>query len=227
MTDALLATETNEPTDATTTQGGTADVDTQPASEQQTQVDQKPTSETTDPTTESKTEPEKGEAKTEDKPAPLERYALDVPQDMPEGFEKDDAVFDALAEATHDLDLTQEKAQKLVNKVLPVMHRRTQEQQTAVHDKWIAEVKADSEIGGQKLDENLAVAKRAVKAYATDGLQELLDGPLGSHPEVVRFLVKVGQTVSEDQFVGGGQAGQSVDPNDESAVAKALYPSQK
>lgn len=227
MTDALLATDTEQSKDATTTPGDAANVDTQVAPEQQTQVEPETTSKPTeDKPAESQTEPEKkGEEKTEDKPegAP-ERYAFAVPEGMPEGFEKDPQVFDALADASRELDLTQDKAQKLVNHVLPVLHRRAEEQQAETHDKWIAEVKADPEIGGQRLDENLGIAKRAVVAFASDGMQELLNGPLGSHPEVVRFLVKVGQTVSEDQFVSGGQAGESVDLNDSAAVAKKLYP---
>ena len=229
MTEALLATETSETKpDATTTPGGVATEDTQPTPTQQPQPGDEKSGESTEtPTPEPETKPIEGEAKTEDATdeAPV-LYEFKVPDGMPEDFEMDKAVFDALAEVSRETKLSQEKAQTLINKVWPVMHRRAEEQQTAVHDQWIAEVKADPEIGGQKLPENLAIAKRAMKAYASEGMQALLNGPIGSHPDVVRFLVKVGQTVSEDSFVGGKEAGKSVDPSDEAAVAKKLYPSQ-
>lgn len=224
MTDALLAADANQTTDATTTtQDGTANVGQAPAPEQQAQqADTPPTGETETP--QSKTKPTEGEAKTEAQPKAPELYEFDVPEGMPEGFEKDEAVFDALAEASREIDLTQEQAQGLVDKVLPVMHRRQVEQQAALHEQWMADTKADQDIGGTKLAENLAIAKQAVKAYGNDALQELLNSPFGSHPEVVRFLVKVGKTLSEDTFVGGTRGGESVDLNDDAAIARVMYP---
>jgi len=234
--EALLATESPQPQDATTTQGEAAQVDTQPAPEQTekpTAPDRKDVAETLYPDkpkegeTEAEPKPEEGEGeeKTEEQPegAP-ELYEFEVPDGLPEGFEMDEAVVDALAEVSRELDLSQTNAQKLIDKVWPVIHRRAEEQQTALHEQWNADTRADKEIGGQKLDENLGIAKKALDAFGNDGLRELLNGPLGSHPEVVRFLWRVGQTVSEDKFVGGKQGQASVDPTDRAAVAKVLYP---
>lgn len=225
MSDALLAADANQTTDATTTTtDGTADVDKAPVpDQQQTQQDDEPTTGESK-TTEPDSAPDKGEAKTDPQPKAPELYEFDVPEGMPDDFAKDEAVFDALADASREIDLTQEQAQGLIDKVLPVMHRRQVEQQDALHQKWTADTKADQEIGGTKLNENLATAKKAVEAYGSDALQELLNSPFGSHPEVVRFLVKVGKTLSEDTFVGGTRGGQSVDLNDEAAIARALYP---
>lgn len=226
MTDSLLATQTNTTSEATTTQDGAADVDKQPVSEQQTQVESTDVAEPTEPTTtEPKTEPEKGEAKTEDKPAGApERYAFEVPEGMAEGFELDSDVDTALADASRELDLTQEQAQQMLNKVWPVMHRRAVEQQNAIHEQWINDAKADKEYGGREFEKNKGTALKAVETFGTPGLQELLDGVIGSHPEMFRFLWKVGQAVSEDKFVGGNEGAQPNDPNDEAAVARRLYP---
>ncbi len=217
MTEALLADGTKPSTDATTTpgEGASADAPTKPDEQK---VDDKTTDTTTVDTTESEPEP------AEPAPKAPENYEFAVPDGLPEGYELDDVVTGKIAEVAKTLDLTQEQAQSLVSEVLPVMHRRTEEQQTALNAEWVSQTKADQEIGGQKLDENLIVAKRAVQAYGSDGLQELLNGPIGSHPEVVRFLVKIGATVSEDQFVGGEHQKGEVDLDDTAAVAKRLYP---
>ena len=167
--------------------------------------------------------PPKEETKEPEKKAP-ESYEWKTPEGMPEGFERDPEVFDALEEVAREIDLSQEEAQTLVDKLLPTMHRRAAEQEAAVHEQWVEQVKADKEIGGDKLDENLATAKKAVKAYASAEMQELLNGPLGSHPAVVRFLVNVGRTVSEDKFVSGERREQPIDPRDDAAVARKLYP---
>lgn len=217
MSDALLADDPTQTTDATTTQGEAAIVDTQPSSEQPTQTETETPTETT--------EDKAAEPKTEEPAGAPESYEqFSVPEGMPEGFELDKAVSDAIGDVSRDLGLPQDKAQQLINGVLPAWQAHQVEQETKLHDKWTAETKADEDIGGQKLDENLGLAKQAVKAYGNEDLQTLLDGPLGSHPEVVRFLVKVGKDVSEDKFVGGKTGAESVDLNDETAVAKAMYP---
>lgn len=217
MTDALLATDNEQPQDATTTPGEVANVDPQPAPDpQQAQAEPQDTT-----PTETKPETDKAEDKPEGAP---DRYTFERPEEMPEDFELDKEVEGALADVSRELDLSQGNAQKLLSKVWPVMHRVAEEQQNAINDQWIAEVKADPEIGGQKFDESKAQAQRAVNAYGGDELRELLQGPIGSHPGLFRLLAKVGETVSEDKFVGGNQTVPAVDLNDEAAVAKALYP---
>jgi hypothetical protein len=63
---------------------------------------------------------------------------------------------------------------------------------------WENEAKADKEIGGAKYDENLAVARRALDAWGSDGLKAALDqSGLGSHPEMIRLLVKAGAGLKE------------------------------
>lgn len=219
MSDALLADGTEPTTDATTTPGEGASTDTPSKPAEQQQVGE-PTTDATTTVTEPKAEPKPEEPI---KRAP-ENYEFRVPSGLPEGFELDGAVTGEIANVARELDLSQDQAQSLIDKVWPVMHRRAEEQQASLNDEWKAETRADKEIGGQKLDENLAIAKKAIRAYGSDGLRELLNSPIGSHPEVVRFLVKVGQTVSEDSFVGGNGPGKSVDLNDDAAMAQVLYP---
>ncbi|MFZ2972240.1 MAG: hypothetical protein WA049_06340 [Ferribacterium limneticum] len=135
-----------------------------------------------------------------------------------EGRQFDDEVIGAFSEVAKELNLSNEAAQKVLDKVAPVLASRQEAQVAEARAQWAAESKADKEFGGDKLQENLAVAKKARDAFATPALVELLDqSGLGDHPEVIRFFVKAGKAISEDNFVGGGQG--STQP----ATAQKLY----
>lgn len=142
---------------------------------------------------------------------------------VPDGVELDSVVRGSFEKVARELNLTQSNAQRLLDEVLPTMHKRAQEETRAVHDKWIADVKADPEIGGSQLEQSKQYIAAAKKAFATEGLQKLLEGPLGDHPELARLFVRVGKLVSEDRFVGGRNEPKP-DFNDEAAMAARLYP---
>lgn len=227
MTTSLLATEANQSTgqNESKDQGALASTDTQAQPEQKQQ-----TEESKADTPQDAAKPEAAEAKGEKnapKPegAPEQYVEFDVPKGLPDGHELDSEVVGSFSKIARELDLTQAKAQKLVDGVLPVIHRRAIEQQNALVAKWNEAVKTDKEIGGQKLDENLALAKRGAQAFGDEELQGLLNGPFGAHPAVVRFLVKVGRKVSPDKFIASTRDGSPVDLNDDEAAAERLYKS--
>jgi hypothetical protein len=145
----------------------------------------------------------KTEAKTtEDKPqgAP-EAYEFKAP----EGAQFDEAVIGAFSEVAKELDLPQDAAQKVLDKMAPVIQARQSEQLSAAREEWAAATRADKEIGGDKLAENLALAKKARDEFTTPEFRDLLNkSGLGNHPEVIRVFVKVGKATSEDGFVAGG-----------------------
>ncbi len=78
-----------------------------------------------------------------------------------------------------ELNLTQEQAQKLVD-VYPKVLAGVQQQQAESWQKqtedWAAAVKADKDIGGDKLASNLGAAQRAIDTFGTKELKEYLDG---------------------------------------------------
>lgn len=124
-----------------------------------------------------------------------------------EGNAYDDAVIEAYSEVAKELNLSQDNAQKLLDKVAPVMQARQLERIEAVKAEWAESAKADKEFGGDKLNESLATAKKALDSFASPEFKEFLgQSGLGNHPEMIRLLVKAGQQISEDKFVGGKQA---------------------
>lgn len=89
---------------------------------------------------------------------------------------------------------------------------------------WAAATRADKELGGDRLGENLAVAKRALDALATPGLVQLLDKTgLGNHPDVVRAFYQAGRLIAEDSLVSGRAAPGPVGRTAHERAAHALY----
>jgi hypothetical protein len=157
------------------------------------------------------------QAKTEDAPkgAP-EAYE---PFKAPEGWEIDQALLTEFAPTLKELNLTQEQAQKVID-FAPKLVEQTAVATTAkVLDElgmagrqdWVAAVKSDKEFGGDKLAENLAVAKKAMDAFASPELRALLiKSGMGNHPELVRAFYRAGKAISADNYVAGGKTRTAV-----------------
>jgi len=130
----------------------------------------------------------------------------------PDGAELDTAALEQFEPVARELNLTNEQAQKLVGiypKLLESVQQRQVEAWQTQTEEWAATVKADKEIGGDKLTSNLSVAQRALDTFGTPELKEYLNSTgLGNHPDLVRFCVNVGKTMSEDSMVSPGTTGQ-------------------
>jgi hypothetical protein len=167
-------------------------------------------------------------------PAPTPAPAPVVPEKYefkaPEGTEYDPTVIEAYSAAAKTAGLSQEVAQKLIETMTPALAARQLEQVTAIQEGWRTASSTDKEFGGDKLKENLGVAKKALDQFdplptgtTTTPLRTLLETTgLGNHPEVLRVLYRVGQAISEDKFVAGRQAAAA----EEDPVAK-LYPTMQ
>ena len=147
------------------------------------------------------TKTEGGQQQQEKKPegAP-ESYEFKAP----EGVQFDDTVIGAFSEVAKELNLPQDQAQKVLDKMAPVIAARQAEQFQAARTEWAEAAKTDKEFGGEKLTENLGTAKKALDALATPELRTLLEeSGLGNHPEVIRVFYRAGKAISEDRFVAG------------------------
>ncbi len=141
-------------------------------------------------------------------------------------IEIDKEISTAFAEIASALDLSQEGASKILEKILPVMQERQTEYIRSLHADWVVDSKKDKEIGGLLLEDSVKTAKIALKKIGTPKLNELLEqSGLGNHPEIIRFLSRVGKQISEDSFVSnsGFSVNQAKKPKEFSDFAKALY----
>lgn len=217
---ADLSTESQAaPADATSTTAAPVDASQSQAATPATEAAQ---------ATEASAKPAEGEAAK-----PAEKAAEVAPVEyefkLPEGVDLKGEALDELKAFAKEKGLTQEEAQKLANlgaKQAQGFAAQVVEQQKAATAKWAEETTSDKEIGGDKLPENLAVAKQALDKFGSPALKALLNqSGLGNHPEVVRFMVKAGKAISEDGRIISGDAGQS--DRAKTPLENRLYPNMK
>ena len=178
---------------------------------------------------ESSTESKTSDQETKKEGAP-EKYEFNTKvADAPD--ELDPEVLTAFGEVAKELDLPQDAAQKVLDKVAPVMQARQAEQVEQAKTEWAESSQSDQEFGGENLNANLEIAKSALNAFGTDPFKQLLsESGLGNHPEVIRFMYRAGKAISEDSYVGnsqGANAQGSGVPKDFDGKANALYSNQQ
>ncbi len=164
--------------------------------------------------------------KPADKPDDKEQKQEGAPEkyefNAGEGVELDTEALKDFEPVARDLNLTNEQAQKLVDaypKILAGVQQRQAEAWQKQTEGWAETVKADKEIGGDKLTANLSAAQRALEQFGDPELKEYLDSTgLGNHPALVKAFIKVGKAMSEDKVVTGGHESGGSD------LISAFYP---
>lgn len=168
---------------------------------------------------------------TKDEPKPGEVKDIVYEFKAPDGMQLDKTALDQFTAVAKELKLPAETAQKVVD-VATAMQQRQLESHTRQVDAWAEEVStgktADGKDlpehlrvpGGEKLNETLAVCKKAVALGPPELKQLLNDSGFGNHPAIVKFMYTVGKALSEDRFVPG-------DPSAQSSDASRFYPSMQ
>ena len=133
----------------------------------------------------------------------------------PEGVEVDPSKIEGFGETAKELGLSQKQFQQLVEYDIERSAAALEEMSTQFSERinhWAEDTKADKELGGESLDENLGLAKRAIDTIGSPQLAKLIDAPsadnpdglgLGNHPEVIRLFYRVGRAISESDLVTG------------------------
>lgn len=166
--------------------------------------------------------PTEGEqAKAETPPAP------DIEVKLPEGVEADPILMDALKGVAKEAGLKGEQAQKLADAYAAAQQKAQEQMRSAWETRkqeWISNVKKDEEIGGNKLNESVKVANRALDKFGSKELRQVLeDTGLNNHPEVARLFVRIGRTLMEDS-IAGSAANPTGNTSNEESVLRSLYP---
>lgn len=141
---------------------------------------------------------------------------------MPEGWGLDEEGLAALTPVMRELKATNEQVQAVADiyvKRLSAAREKQLEADRAAARAWQEEIKADPDIGGGALKENLAAVSRVLARYADKEVVEWLEvSGLGNYPPFVRAMVKMARDLSDDSFVSGGRGGGAgVDPMKEAA----------
>jgi hypothetical protein len=179
----------------------------------------------------SKSDEENATAKAEnDAKKPADDAADKVPEDgkyslkMPDGVELDQAMLDQFAPTFKDLGLTTKQAQALADKFIEAQAKtgETQSQNWAkTVEGWMTQAKADPEIGGAKWDATVKDASGIVKRFGNEALRDYLNASgAGNHPEMIRFMAKVGAMIGEDRPAISEAPGKKIAQD----TAAILYP---
>lgn len=157
---------------------------------------------------------------------------------LPEGFNLDETVVPTLAK----LGLTAAQAQALVEYQATTSKAQSEAREAKSIEAAKASIEAlrkDPDIGGAKFEASMAIAQKALVKFggainpetkrgelvdALDSMQ-LADGSmLGDSPVLAKFLVNVGNALSEDALGGHlGAPGEKNAGNDEGAFLRGLY----
>jgi len=144
-----------------------------------------------------------GDAKSETKPdaktAP-ETYDLK----LPEGSPLDKAEIDKVSALAKEKNLSNEQAQLLLDQRSEAVLAERQRGQATLSEartKWDEACTSDKEFGGEALQGNLdKYAKPALDKFFSAEFKKLLaESGYGSHPELVRGLVRIGKAMAEDR----------------------------
>lgn len=141
----------------------------------------------------------------------------------PEGSTLDAAHIEAVSAFAGELGLSNEAAQKIVERDARLL-ADSQLAAIATYDTqvkaWADQVRADPEIGGAKLDATIKTAQKALTKFGSPELVQMLNTHgYGNHPEVVKFCLRIGASMSEDS-IPAGTPGSSPQAKD---VASLLY----
>lgn len=153
----------------------------------------------------------------------------------PEGFD-DPAIVERTAATARELGLSNEAGQKLLDATAKAIQDREAAADKAWAEAnkpggsewkkrdqaWRAAVQADPEIGGTP-DNTRAVREKANTAvrkfFSAEGTQLIKDSGLGSHPEFVRAMYRIGKAMSESAPVFGSTGA----PGQPKTQAEILY----
>ena len=126
---------------------------------------------------------------------------------IPEGFETDDDSVKQFSSMAKELDLSQDQAQKLLNKQAELSADMKAQNETARVQReqaWVDELKADAVIGGKNLPETVERANRTLRNLGTPELISLIkDNGYGNNPAVVKFMANIDKRLGEDSMVEG------------------------
>ncbi len=159
------------------------------------------------------TETESEQTKEEGAPEQYESFKA------PEGVKLDNEVMNQFGEVAKKLNLSQEKAQSLIDAVSPVLAKRQLETIANVSNQWAEKSKTIPEIADHMSD----VARLRDKfAYNSDGqidadIAEFMSSPAGNHPGVLKLLARAGRAFGEAGVPRGTSAGP------ETITAKDIY----
>lgn len=152
-------------------------------------------------------EPKPDPAAPEEKPAGDESV---VPEKYdlkkPENSLLSDAHLEALAAHAKEQGLSQEQAQTLLERDESAAQAGVQAMQdraAQLSKQWLDQAKADPEIGGDKFEESVTLANRALEElFPGIEIRKFMDASgFGNHPSILKGFTKIGKMLQPEKIV--------------------------
>lgn len=154
-----------------------------------------------------------------DTPIPHGPDAYELNYGLPEGI--DPHIDQQFRNFAHDNGISGDLAQKLVDFNNQLESGRMQDHQIQT-ESWEKQTRALPGWQGRNYRQNMGVANKALQAFASPELAEMIkDSGYSCHPEVVKTFYNVGMRLSEDSYVDSRQ-----NTPREKTIGEVLYPNQ-
>jgi len=158
-------------------------------------------------------------SKSEESTAENQPNDVDYDFTLPEGFTANEELAGDLKALAKENGLSKEVTQKFADLGVKMQQQQAEAWQTQV-DQWAEQVKADKQIGGEKFDENISLAKQALEKFGGQELKDLLQSTgFGNHPAIVKAFYNIGKSVSNDTLVVSNGSSKS-----EKSAASIMFP---
>ena len=145
---------------------------------------------------------DKGDKDKEQSGAP-EKYEAFT---LPEGITLENKMLDKFSAAAKENNLTQKQAQQMIDLAIENTQGVFEKQAQAfieAREGWVEQIKADKDFGGERFDETVERANRALTTFGSPALVELLKQGYGDHPEIIKMFARVDKATGEDPVEGG------------------------
>lgn len=140
-----------------------------------------------------------------------EETVLDYKLELAENSRMDNSMLEAVTAYAKENNLSKDMAAGLLSKqeeLLSSWVESKTEEMMAVRDSWSDAVRNDKVLGGDNLDKTIESARRVVDRFASEEfVGMLIETGYGDHPEVVRFLTKIGSLMENDTLITGKDFG--------------------
>ena len=143
---------------------------------------------------------------------------------FPEGVAPDETILAAVKPVMKELGLKSEGAQKLVSAYVTAQGESVSRHLAKQNEEWIAQAKADKEIGGAKFEKAVAAGQRALKQFGDADLTKLLEeSGFGNHPAFLRVWNRIAQAMGNDSVAGTTAAGAAGAKSPDEALIEGMF----
>lgn len=141
-------------------------------------------------------------------------------QDQPKTVEYKITLQEPILEETHvneivnfakENNFSNDVANKIAEKANSYLSDYVKNQQAIFENEvnsWEDMIKKDKDFGGEKFQENVNFAHQVINKFASQEFKQLLNETgYGNHPELFKFIAKIGSAMKPDSFEHGSKQG--------------------